>query len=492
MNTIPVSQLVNVNPAVLAAAGTINTLTALLVTSSLDVPIGTIGSFASAASVGSFFGLASNEYLFAQPYFAGPDNSKNKPSTLLIGQYPTAPVSGYLRGAPTTLTLTQLKALTGTLAITADGVLNTSASINLAAATSFSNAAALIQAGFTAPTFTVVYNAQHGAFQVISGSTGAASSVAFAAGTLAANLSLTAVTGAITSAGAIAATPNAAMAQFSSLSQAWSTFTTLFEPVLADKLSFSQWTSLQNDAYWYVGADSDVTNLIAGTTATWAAGVIAAGYDGTTVVYGNYTHSALALSWAASLNFAQLNGRSTLAYQTLSGVVPYVTDGQTSSTVGANGCNFLGSYGVGTSQYSLFQNGHVSGKYLWADSYVNQIWMRQNLQLALLTLEMSAGAIPYNSDGTSLINAACADPIHQATVFGAIRTGIALSTLQKQELIASIGSDVSGAIQSQGYYLQIVPAGSATRIARTSPGISLYYTDGQSIQSINATATEIQ
>src|SRR5690242_1818744 len=130
MSSIPVSQLVQVNPGVLAPAGTLNDLSGLILSASPYVPIGTVKSFANADDVGAYFGLSSDEYQDALIYFAGPDNATKAASKLLFGQYNTAAVAAYLRGGNPGLTLTQLQALTGTLTITVDGTPNTSASIN--------------------------------------------------------------------------------------------------------------------------------------------------------------------------------------------------------------------------------------------------------------------------------------------------------------------------------------------------------------------------
>src|SRR5271154_1542084 len=55
--------------------------------------------FFSAASVGSFFGLSSVEYLdCAIPYFQGFDNSNQKPSYLLFTRGIYVEVNAYLQG----------------------------------------------------------------------------------------------------------------------------------------------------------------------------------------------------------------------------------------------------------------------------------------------------------------------------------------------------------------------------------------------------------
>lgn len=493
MKTIPASQLVKINPGVLAAAGSLAALLGLMLTTTTAVPVGQPMSFATAADVGSFFGLSSNEYKAAQVYFAGPTNATKAASALLFAQYPSADVAAYLRGGALTLTLADLKLLTGTLAVSIDGTTNTSASIDLSTATSFSSAATIIAAAFTTPNFAVSYDATRGAFQFTSSSAGASSAAGFAtAGTLANALRLTSTTGAVLSQGAVAATPDAFMSALVQQSSEWSVFMTLFEPDTADKTEFSAWTSLQENDYAYVGWDSDVNAKTAGNTTTWGYAVKTANYGGTVALYGDWTHAAFVLGYAASLDFSRRNGRATLAYKGQEGLLPSVSSASDAAALLANGYNFYGIYGTGSQQFNMLQSGSVSGQYLWLDSYLNQLWLRANLQLALLKLLISVGSVPYNDDGYSLVASACLDPIDSALNFGAIRAGVLLSASQAQQVNQATGVEAAPVIQATGYFLQVSPADASTRAARQSPPVTLYYTDGQSIQNISMAAIEIQ
>jgi hypothetical protein len=145
MATIPASQIVYINPGVLAAGGNGLVLNGLMLTNSTRVPIGTVPSFPTAASVGAFFGLSSPEYAKAQSYFLGFDDSTKKPTALLFAQYPSSAVSAWLKSAPIIgIPLTTLQGLNQSLTVVFDGQPRT-ATVNLAGATSYSAVAALIQ-----------------------------------------------------------------------------------------------------------------------------------------------------------------------------------------------------------------------------------------------------------------------------------------------------------------------------------------------------------
>jgi hypothetical protein len=494
MRTIPASQLVQVNPGVLAASGTLSSLIGLVLTASTAVPIDQPKSFSTADDVGKFFGYTSDEYVkVAQVYFAGPTNATKAPSSLLFAQYPTANVAAYLRSAALGLTLDDLKLLSGTISVTIDGTANSSSNIDLSTATSFADAATIIQAAFTTPNFSVSYDAQRTAFVFTSSTTGASSSAGFAAaGSLATSLKLTQAAGAVVSQGAVAATPSAFMSGIHSIDATWALFTTVFEPDTADKTAFSAWTSLQDNTIAYVGWDSDPNAKASGNTTTWGYNVKQAGDSGSVLIYGDLTHAAFILSYAACLDFARLNGRATVAFMSQAGLVASVDNASDASALLANGYNFYGIYGVGSQQFNMFQNGSVSGEYLWLDSYLNQIWIRANLQLSLLALLMSAGSVPYNTDGYAMVSAACADPIQAALNYGAIRDGVLLSTSQAQQINQATGVEAASIVQATGYFLQVNPASPSARAARQTPPITLYYTDGQSIQNIVMAAIEIQ
>jgi hypothetical protein len=490
--SIPASSIVRVNPGVLAAAGSAVDLNAVILTHDTAVPVGTMQPFSSADDVGAFFGLTSDEYQAALIYFAGPDNATKTPGQLYFAQYPDADVAAYLRSPRLDLTLTELKALSGTLTITADGVAKTSSAISLSAATSFSDAATIIAAAFTSPGFAVAWDAQRGAFVFTSSTTGTDSTMDYASGTLAAGLSLTQGTGAVLSQGAVAGVPGPSMDALVQVNQNWAAFTSVFEPVTADKTAFSSWTNGKDDRYAYVGWDTDPNAKVAGNTTTWAYAVKQADDDGSIPVYGNLTHAAFVLSFIASLDFDRLNGRATLAFKNQSGLLPSVDNQTDADALIANGYNFYGAYATAKQDFIFMYPGSTPGQWKWVDSYINQIWLNAQLQLAMFTLLQSVGSVPYNAEGYALVEAACADPLNAAVNFGAIRTGVALSASQIAQIRNAVGQDVSGVITATGYYLQIVPATAAQRSDRASPSMTLYYADGGSIQKLTLASIEVQ
>ena len=499
MSTIPFSQVVQVVPSVLSANGQAVDLNGLFLTQSTYAPFGTILEFSDTAAVQSYFGATSTEATLAAVYFDGYSTGTQLPGTLLITNYPESATAGWLRGGSlASVTLGQLQAFTGNLSLTVAGVVETSGTINLTGATSFSNAATIIQAAFTSPLFTVTFDSVHSAFVFTTNTTGATETITFAStGTLATELMLTQATGATISQGQAATTPAAFMPTILAQNQNWATFMTVWEATLSDKKAFANWSNSAAPRWLYVAQDSDINALTANNNVTFGNYLQTEQLVGTLPVFsnaGDATLAAFACGFAASLNFTRRNGRATLDFKMQSGLVPSVTTSTAYDAVLSNGYNCYAAFGSNNpaNNKNWFAPGSVSGEWLWADTYLNQIWLNANLQLAMVNLLTSVGSIPYNSQGNALIYSAALDPINAAINFGAIRTGINVSAAQAQEIQYALGFNAAPTIASQGFYLQISEATAQTRAARQSPPITLYYQDGESVQQITMASIVIQ
>lgn len=288
--------------------------------------------------------------------------------------------------------------------------------------------------------------------------------------------------------------PDALMNEISGQTQAFTGFTTTWEPTLAQKQAFATWVAGTTDRYWYVPWDTDEQALNPQNSASFGTWLQNQNIDGTTLIYKDPLAAAFCLSWMASLDFSATSGRTTLCFRRSGLLTPSVTDATTAATLRANGYNFYGAYANGLGRFQWLEDGHVSGAFLWADSYINQIWLNASLQSALLNLLLGVGQIPYNTEGDGLISAAVQDTINQALRFGVIRPGVALSSTQKQQINRTAGTTISDTVQSRGWYFQPNASTAPTdiRVARRSPPCRFWYTDGQSVQSINLASIEVQ
>ena len=500
MGSIPARAIVDVIPNVLSAGGQALDLSGLVLTTSSRVPIGDVISLPSKEAVQDYFGPSSDEAAGAAVYFGGFENSNVKPAAILFAQYPVSSVAAYLRGASlATMTLAELQALSGSLTLVVNGVSTTSAAIDLSLATSFSDAAAIIQSAFASPQFTATFDSIASAFKFTTNTTGASATMSYGSGTLATGLKLTAALGAVVSQGAAATTPVVAMNAIAAKTTNWASFMTMFDPDApasnTNRLAFALWTAQQNNRYVYVVADSDAVPTQSVSAPTSFGNIVKTlAYSGVAPVWQDEEryHDWFVCGAIASIDFSQLNGNTDLAFKSQAGLTPSVDDETVAENLLANGYNFYGKYATANEDFIWFYNGQICGDYSTIRAYVNQIWLTNQLQLALMVLLANIKALPYNVRGYSQIEAACLDPINQALNFGAIQPGITLSSSQAAQVNAAAGLVVSTTLQNRGWYLQVRDASPQVRQAGGTPPITFWYTDGGSIRKLSLASINVQ
>lgn len=491
--TIPVSDLMDVNPAVIGAGGVPLSMNGVILTQNGYIPSGSVPSFGSLSAVGSYFGQSSDEYDLARVYFLGFENSPVKPGTLFFAPYHNMDVTAFLGSASLAgISLSTLQGYSGTLILTVDGDLFTSSDINLSAATSFSNAATLIEAEFSgegAPTCS--WDATLSRFVLHSTISGVESTITYCTGTLATDLKFTSAAGAVISQGADEDTPDSAMENVIANTTNWVSFMTLFEPDITHKEDFAIWANGQNQRYVYVEWDTDAQAIVQGSTSCFGYVADQAEYNAVMPLYNTKELAAFALSIPPSTNFNQTNGRTVAAFRSQSGLAVTVTDQQISKNLLGNGYSYYGEYKEGVNRFNVLNNGQISGKWAWFDTFVDQVYLNSQFRLALMSLFTNINSVPYNEPGYSLIRAALQDPINSGLNFGSIRAGIILSSAQKAEVNQQAGLDAASIIQQQGYYLQILDPGTQVRGERGTPVINFWYTDGGSVQQISMASIDI-
>lgn len=489
--SIPASQIVNVNPSVLSSGGSPLSMNAVFLSENANLPTGQAVSFATADSVGEYFGFTSAEYQAAAVYFKGFDGSTIKPGTLIFFAYNKAIEGAFLLGASVkSLSLNELKKINGTLSVIIDGSEKKAASLNLSGAKSFSNAAELI--GTALGSVTVTFDSQLQAFKVASSTTGTTSTIAFATGATADALGLSENAGASISQGSNKTTPTETMQAVIGSTLNWATFTTITESTLEEKLEFAKWSNNQNQRFLYVGWGKEAVATQTGNTTSFGAKLKESEYSGATAVYGGLDKAAFLCGTVASIDFTEKQGRITLKFKGQSGLTADVTDATIAKNLEDNGYNYYGAWATANDRFLFLSPGQISGEWKWIDAYINQIRLNSQLQLAIITLLTSAKSVPYNDIGIALQRAACNDPINEALNFGSIQVGVSLSEQQKAIINNYTGVDAASQVEAQGYYLYIGKATAQTRGNRESFPMKLFYTDGGSLHSVNLASINVQ
>ena len=489
--TIPASELVDLQPRTLGGGLADVEFNGLLLSNSADLPANMVYPFGSPDAVTNYFGAESAEASLANGYFLADDNKQKSPRTLYFYRLIGEAAAGWLRGARVSSDLSAFQANTdGALNLVVDGSPVALAEINLSTATSYSAVAEAIQAKMTGGA-TVAYNSNFGAFVITSGSTGADSSVvAGAEGTdLSALMNLTESDGAIISSGSAAQTLTEAMQAAIKSNQNWVTFMPVFQETDEQKQELAVWCDSKGTRFAYIANEVNDNALVPNNASCFAQKV--KDYYGIFNAYNTTAFCALAMGYAASMDLERTNGRKAFAYRSQAGLAYTVDDAEDARALLGNGYNFYGSYATAAEEFTLAQNGQISGSAKWFDTYLGQIWLKARMQAAWLTVLKNANTLPFNVDGYSAIYAGSIDTINAGLNAGLIVPGVNLSAAQIDQVNREAGLDISEALYTQGWYLQIPDANTATRIARGPLRPNFWYCDGGSIQTIQGTSTTI-
>lgn len=495
MSTIPLSVDFNITPNVVTPAGSAVDANGLMLTDNELIPVGAVASFYISADVSSLMGSESKEFLAAQQYFNGYENSSVMPGELLMYRIVTADVAGYLlSGNLKGVALTTLKEIpAGTITLSVDGVSTTSASIDLSTATSFSDIADKLETGIGADKVSVEWLSVANRFIIRSATTGADSEVSYATdGALATGLQLTAATAATVSPGSDAVTLTDTMNNIINTNQNWILFNSLVELTDDQKTELCAWANSSKNRYGYVVHDTTQAGTVANNANCFVQRVVVAnGYENIFPVYGTYLYSVTALAYAASVDFARTNGRISFKFRGFSGLSPNVSDLATAQALKSNGYNFYGSYSLNKTMAQYASDGAITGKFEWLDSFINQVWINANLVGAFANLFTNNQSYPFNETGYGAVSAAVIDVAEQALNFGAIQRGVTLDNAQIRIVNNTVGKDISATLYSQGWFLYIPTQTGSARIERDLKGVIFYYVDGQLIQSITMSSTAI-
>jgi hypothetical protein len=365
----------------------------------------------------------------------------------------------------------------------------------------------------TAPN--VTFDSVSGAFVITSGITGSPSTAAFATGTLAASLLLTSATGATLSQGAAAAVPATFMNAIIAQTTNWAPFFTSFDPDSGNgntiKLAFAAWTNSVAPRYVYLAWDTDITPTESVPAVSSLGNQVnnVLNYSGVVPIYepSDLNHAAFIAGAIAAINFSATNGRITFAFRTQTGLEAAVTNQTAAVNLGGaplvsgsfgNGYNFVGAFGTANQSFVNYKRGTVSGPFKWLNSYVFQIWLTNQFQLAAEEYMTSIGSFPFDTDGYTAFESAMVGtvqepgPIQQGLTFGMYAGGVTLSAAQVQEVNLLAGVNIATTLQTQGWYFQVLDPGPTVRASRGSPIIRFIYVDQGDVQAIDIPVVSAQ
>lgn len=490
--TIPASQLVDITPRVIGGGLSGLSMVGTLISKNASLPANKMVSFYSQSAVGDYFGTESLEYKLAGNYFIADSNATKKPDVLYFVKKVDAEQAAFVRGMKVTDDVAKFALIDdGSFVITVDGTAITVTDLDLSDQVSYSGIASAIQTKLNATVTgtTCVWNPNFKAFVITSPTSGESSKITFASST-ASGTDLSEMLGLASgtiSQGADAQDIPTTMKKALDDNSNFFSFMPVFDESADEAKVFAEWCNNQGTRFLYVCVDKTNGGLTPNNSSCQAR--VLSDYTGVCSVYNTKEVGAMTMGIAASINPDSLNGRKTWAFKQQNGLSATVSDETQAQTLLGNGYNFYGDYATASNQFKLYQNGQMSGDAKWLDTYYGQVFLRDGLQNAWINALMNANTVPYNESGYGVLRAAAMDIINTAVNAGFIRQGVSLSESQKATVLQEAGVDISTALQTQGWYLQILNPTTIVRQERGTPVVNFWYMDGGSVQKIQGTST---
>lgn len=508
--SIRFSKYINITSGVGAGVVVANRdLIGRLFTTNPLLPTDSYLEFTTAAAVGAYFGLTSQEYYRASYYFRWISKNITSPQKISFGRWTNAAVAPMIFGGKTTDTLSQWELITnGSFTLTMGGFAFLISGLNFSSAGSFAAIATILQTAIQAETgggalwtgATVTYDATLGGFDLVGGTTGDVV-VSVAMGTTGTDISaimgwlprsVLGSPGAIWSNGNAIETITETLTNSVALSNNFGSF--LFMPSLdlSQIVEAATWNTTQNVTYMYMVPVDDLTDAT-----TYADSIV--GFEGVAVTLVPTTQPAqqypeqMPMMILAATNYDGRNSVQNYMYQQIPGIEPGVTDDATATALDALGVNYFGQTQQAGQFLTFYQYGILMGASLtqppWMNLYANEMWLRDAAGVALITLLLTLTEISANTQGRAQILSILQPVIDQALRSGVISVGGVLNQTQILYINEVTGDDTAWyQVQGIGYWVDCV----IRPVPNTNPiqyqaVYTLVYKKDDVINSINGT-----
>jgi hypothetical protein len=494
---LPVSRLVNVGVVITPQAAQAPSLNTGLIlgTSTVIDTVTRMRVYSTLLGVANDFGTSAEEYLAATLWFA----QNPQPTSLNIGRWCKTAAAGQLICGILTAANTLLSAWTSItagsfkLAVDGGGATNVPA-LNFSAASSLSGVAAIIQTGIQGlggsyAAVTCIYNAVYNRFQIISGTTGASSAVAFlSAGTTGTDISgqmagLSTSSGAYIAPGLAAETALAAVELFDN--QFAGQWYNLFIPdaVDSDHTAIAPYIDGDSTPHFYWINTQESAMLTAGDTTHIGYLLQQLGSQHTA---WQYSSQSLYAVWSmaariATVNWAGNNTAISLMYKQEPEVVAETLNvNQVTALESYNG-NVYVNYQFGNSVAILEPGICPSGQFI--DTIIGVDGLRLQIQSNLFNLLFgSLTKIPQTDAGVAILENGCSAACDQYVINGFLAPGTWNTS--------GFGQLTEGQWLDAGYYVYAEPIAlqsEALRQTRVSPPIQVAAKLAGAVDTVNCT-----
>ena len=195
--------------------------------------------------------------------------------------------------------------------------------------------------------------------------------------------------------------------------------------------------------------------------ATWSAAL--AGIGGCTLtldspVSGEYP-SMCPMMIEAATDYTATNGVQNYMFQQFN-LTPSVTTDAAANIYDPLLVNYYGQTETAGQNLAFYQRGVLYGLATQPSDqnvYVNEIWLKDAIGAALLSLLLSVPQVPANTTGQAMLTGAILSVIRQALTNGTISVGKTLTTTQQLYISQATGDPTAWQqVQTSGYWLNVV------------------------------------
>lgn len=426
------------------------------------VPTGGIIEFPNASSVGSYFGLASEEYKRALFYFGRISKVATAAKNLSFARWADTDQAPEIYGGEAETTLANWTGITtGDFTLTLGGVSHHLTALDFSGAASLAAVAGIIQTAIRSQTgtmwtaATVTYDATRKSFDLVGGSEIAANVLVVAGVThdVSVLLGWSAGTGVILSNGVLEESLTTVLENSTAVSNNFGSFLFIGGSAFTtgQHLEVATWNAAQNVMFQYC---APVT--AANAAAVSAAIISLAGSDMTLVGPSGEYHEMCPMIILASTNYEARNSTQNFMFQQFA-LTPTVTTDLNANTYDALRVNYYGVTQQAGQLVAFYQRGHMTG--LATDptdqnTYGNEQWLKDAAGVAIMSVFLALPKVSANATGRSQLLGSLQSVVDKGLFNGTFSVDKVLNETQKLYIGQLTGSDKAWyQVQSKGYWL---------------------------------------
>lgn len=427
------------------------------------VPTDSYISFDSADDVLSWFGSSSEEYARAAAYFGWISKDIRKAPSIQFARWASSDVPPQIFGAKGTQAVSDWTSITaGAFSLTLNGTTNSFSSLDFSSATSLSDVATVIQTAINAKTGTmwtdaeVAWNSVRQSFDLTGGDLGDADISVTAGGVgndIADRLGWLSAT-AIISYGKDAQEIADLLADSANADNNFGSFA--FLPTLTETqiVEAALWNHDQNGMFIY-SVPCTSANAVSLSAATIDS------YSGLGIslspTSGEYPEQDPMMILAAT-NYNARNATQNYMFQVFD-QTPSVTTNADADIYDALRINYYGRTQTAGQLVDFYQRGYLMGPDtapLDMGTYANEIWLKDALSAALMTLMLALTKVSANTTGKAQILNTIHSVVAQGIYNGTISKGRTLTNAQKEYIGTQTGDDTAWRkVVSDGYWVDV-------------------------------------